>query len=358
MIAARKTLLATAAFAVTALTADLGSAHERDQVVASIKPVHSLVAGVMEGVGEPHLIVKGAGSPHAFSLKPSDAEALEHATAVFWIGEDLETFLSAPLQTLAHDAKTVELAKAAGIELLEVREGGTWDAHDHGEHDHGHADDHSDHGHGHAEEAKGHDHGHDHAEHDHGDHDHSGHGHGHDEHEGHAFDAHLWLDPENAEAMLTVIATALSAKDPANAETYKQNAEAMIARVETLEGEIEAILAPVKDKPFIVFHDAYQYLENRFGLNAVGSITVGPEVQPGAARIAELRDKIKELDAICVFSEPQFEPRLVATVIEGTGARTGVLDPLGADLADGPDLYFEMMRANAKALADCLGGTS
>ena len=327
MIAARKTLLATAAFAVTALTADLGSAHERDQVVASIKPVHSLVAGVMEGVGEPHLIVKGAGSPHAFSLKPSDAEALEHATAVFWIGEDLETFLSAPLQTLAHDAKTVELAKAAGIELLEVREGGTWDAHDH-------------------------------AEHDHGDHDHSGHGHGHDEHEGHAFDAHLWLDPENAEAMLTVIATALSAKDPANAETYKQNAEAMIARVETLEGEIEAILAPVKDKPFIVFHDAYQYLENRFGLNAVGSITVGPEVQPGAARIAELRDKIKELDAVCVFSEPQFEPRLVATVIEGTGARTGVLDPLGADLADGPDLYFEMMRANAKALADCLGGTS
>ena len=158
--------------------------------------------------------------------------------------------------------------------------------------------------------------------------------------------------------MLTAIATALSAKDPANAETYKQNAEAMIVRVEALEDELASMLEPVKDKPFVVFHDAYQYLENHFGLNAVGSITVSPEVQPGAARIAELRDKIKELDAVCVFSEPQFEPRLVATVIEGTGARTGVLDPLGADLADGPDLYFEMMRANAKALADCLGGTS
>ena len=158
--------------------------------------------------------------------------------------------------------------------------------------------------------------------------------------------------------MLKAIAATLSEADPANAETYGKNAEAMIARVEALEDELETMLEPVKDKPFIVFHDAYQYFENHFGLNAAGSITISPEVQPGAARVAELRNKVRELDAVCVFSEPQFEPRLVATVTEGTDARTGVLDPLGANLADGPDLYFEMMRANAKALADCLTGTS
>lgn len=348
------------------------SAHGDGGVVASIKPIHSLAAGVMAGVGEPTLLLKGGASPHTYSLKPSDAAALEDAEVVFWVGEKLEAFLADRIDTLAHHAAIVGLMDADGLVLLDVREGGTWEGHDHdhGDHgDHGHDeaahddhDDHDDHGHDdHAHDDHGHDdHGHDdhgHEEHAHDDHGHGDRGHD-DPHHGDAADAHLWLDPDNAIAMVGVMVDALSEADADNAAAYKANGEAVIARLEALDGELRDMLEPVSDKPFIVFHDAYQYLEAHYGLNGVGSITISPEVQPGAARIVEIRDKIGELGAVCVFSEPQFEPRLVATVTEGSDARTGVLDPLGADLTDGPDLYFDLMRANAKALADCLGGTS
>lgn len=299
-----------------------GTAFAVPNVVASTKPVHSLVAAVMAGVGEPGLIVKGSASPHTYSLRPSDAAALENADIVFWTGHGMELFLADALDTLSTKAETVELADADGITLLPVREGGAFEHHSHGDE--------------HAEE------GHEHEEHDHA----------HEEGEG---DMHFWLDPENAKLMVTDIAKVLSAADPDNAAKYNANAETEIAALGALESEIKASLVGVKEKPFIVFHDAYQYFEKRFGLDVAGSITVSPEVMPGAARVDQLRTKVQELGATCVFAEPNFEPTIVKTIIEGTNAKAGVLDPEGSALTEGPDLYANLLRGLASGLVDCLG---
>ena len=333
-------------------------------VVATIRPLHSLVAGVTEGVTEPYLIVPGGGSPHTYSLRPSDAAALEQAQVIFWIGEDLETFLTEPLETLGEGAAVVTLADAPGVTRLDFREGGPFAPHRHaGDEDHAHADHDHDHDHDHGEHSHaehGHDH-HDHADHDHdhGEHNHSEHGHdhhshGHHDHHHGAIDMHMWLDPANARAWTAAIADALIAADPANAAAYAANADALAARLDDLTAELDAGLAPVRDRPFVVFHDAYQYLENRFGLTVAGSITVGPDIQPGADRVAEIQRRVRDLGVACIFSEPQFAPRFIDVIAEGTEVGTGVLDPLGTDLEDGPDLYFELMRRNAEALVDCL----
>ncbi|MGP1257121.1 MAG: zinc ABC transporter substrate-binding protein [Kiloniellales bacterium] len=325
-------------------------------VVTSIKPVHSLVAAVMEGVGTPHLIIEGGGSPHTYSLRPSDARALEQAEAVFWIGPDMETFLVRTIDELAPQAQHVALQEVEDLIRLEFREGGPFEAHVHGDHEH---HDHDRAGHDHAashshdhSESDGHDHSHDHDHAHENDHQHEhGHGHAH----GHsAFDGHYWLDPVNAQHFVRRIAEVLIDVDPDHAETYRQNAAATDRRLSELTEEMATMLSPVADRPFIVFHDAYQYLEARFDLNTVGSITISPEVAPGAGRIAEIRNRIDELEAVCIFAEPQFEPRLVNLLVEETTARSGVLDPLGSDLSDGPALYFDLMRRNAEALRNCL----
>ncbi len=324
----------------SALATVFAAAHANaaEGVVASVKPVHSLVAAVMQGIGEPQLLVKGAGSPHTYTMRPSEAGTLEEAKVVFWVGPGLETFLEKPLESLAGDAMTVELSEVPGLTLLEPREGGAFEAHAHDE-----DDDHEEHA----------------AEEDH----HEEHGEMHDEegeeHEDHAHeeaDMHLWLDPENARAMVRRIADALSQADPDNKTAYEENVAALDARFDTLIAETNEKLAAVRGKPFVVFHDAYQYFERRFDIPATGSITVNPDVQPGARRIGEIHDKIAELDAACVFSEPQFEPKVVQVVAEGTGARSGVLDPLGADIEDGPELYFTLIDNMTTALADCLSG--
>lgn len=324
-----------------------------DSVVASIKPVHSLVAGVMGDTGTPHLLVRGAGSPHTYALRPSDAAALESASIVFWVGPEMETFLDSAIDTLGSGAEVVELGEAHDLIKLRFREGGAFEAQDHGDDDHeaghdDHAHDHNDHAH----EEAGHDHEkkeavHDHDDHHHGDEAHAGHHHG-------EFDMHIWLDPQNAAALVHEIAEALSGADPENAAAYEANAAALRSRLGELTTEIAAELEPVKDKPFVVFHDAYQYFEARFGLKAAGSITVNPDVMPGVERMREIQARVRELGATCVFSEPQFEPKLVTVATEGTGAGSGVLDPLGAALEDGPELYFELLRGMASSLRDCL----
>ena len=436
-------------------------------VVASVKPLHSLVSGVMEGVQKPDLIVKGAASPHTYSLKPSQAKQLEEADLVFWMGHELESFLERPLEAIATKAKVVELIDSQGLKRLDMREGGAFD--DHGHDDHGQGE--------HSEE------GHD---------DHAGEGHafewagifklsaedytwtfakvdgdyadpmmkmvflrtssggeegieeqeevaerlikqqssvrrnhdgrlipdeenayqlvfdanrnvtkmrinikkegyyafftehmpfefeagehflknvsgkdieptaqepeaGHHDHHGHSgFDVHVWLDPENAKVLVQEIKEALVELDPSNAGKYEANAKDLMLKLDRLISEISVKLASSKGKGFVVFHDAYQYFEERFGMTAVGSITVSPEVVPGASRIRELKDKIVELNAHCVFSEPQFQPKIVFTVAEGTQANTGVLDPLGASIADGPELYFTLVRDMANSLQECL----
>lgn len=307
-----------------------GAAVASPRVVASTKPVHSLVSAVMGDVGTPALIVKGAASPHTYALRPSDAAALESADIVFWTGHGMELFLADALESLSGDATVVELAEADGIVLLPVREGGAFEAHSHGDEDH---DD-------------GHDgHDHDQEDHDQEDHDHA-HGKG---------DMHFWLDPQNAKLMVTAIATTLSDADPENAAAYGANAEAELARLDALQTELQATLAPVAGKPFVVFHDAYQYFENRFGLEIAGTVTVSPDVMPGAARIDELRAKVAELGATCIFAEPNFAPAIVNTIVEGTDAKAGTLDPEGAALTEGPDLYPQLLRSLASSLVECLG---
>ncbi|WP_312362308.1 zinc ABC transporter substrate-binding protein ZnuA [Ensifer sp.] len=319
-------------------------------VVASIKPVHSLVASIMQGVGEPALIVEGAASPHTYNMKPSNAAALQAAKVVFWVGPGLEAFLDKPLDALSGGAKVVELSEAPGLDKLKFREGGAFEAHDHAHE--GEA--------GHGEE--GHEHTEGEAEHDHAaapeaaaahDHAHEGHDHDHD-----GFDMHLWLDPRNAKAMAAEIEKTLAAADPDNAAAYKANLDTLNQRLDALDKSLLETVAPVKDKPFIVFHDAYQYFEHRYQVRVAGSITVSPEVLPGAERLSQIHAKIKELGATCVFAEPQFEPKLINVVIEGTPAKSGTLDPEAATLDAGPDLYFQLMEGIGTSLKTCLGSAS
>jgi zinc transport system substrate-binding protein len=319
---------------------------EAPNVVVSIKPVHSLVASIMQGVGEPSLIVEGGASPHTYTMKPSNAAALQAAKVVFWVGPGLEAFLDKPLDTLGTGAQVVELGEAPGLAKLKFREGGAFEGHDHGEEGHGEEaghEGHEDHGDAHAGEAEGAEHADKHDDHDHA--------------EG-EFDMHMWLDPMNAKAMATEIEKTLAAADPANAAAYKANLEKFNARIDALDKSLAETVAAVKDKPFVVFHDAYQYFENRYQVRVAGSITVSPEVLPGAERLSEIRAKIKELGATCVFAEPQFEPKLVSVVIEGTPAKSGTLDPEAGTVEAGPDLYFQMMENIGASLKECLSSAS
>lgn len=310
--------------ASVAIAAAASGATAAPDVVVSIKPIHSLVAAIMRGVGEPQLIVEGAASPHTYNLRPSNARKLEKADVVFWVGPGLEAFLEKPLEALASKATVVELEDAKGLEKLPFREGGPFEAHDHGEE--GHED--------HADGEAAHDHGHDH-------------GHG-------AYDTHLWLDPANAKAMAQTIETALIAADAGNAATYQANTKKLIDDLDALDTELAETVKPIKDKPFIVFHDAYQYFEHRYGVKTAGSITVSPETLPGADRVKQMQEKVRQLGATCVFAEPQFEPKLISVITEGTAARSATLDPEAATLEPGPDLYFKLMRGIAGSLKDCL----
>jgi zinc transport system substrate-binding protein len=285
-----------------------GPALGAPKVVASIKPLHSLVAMVMAGVGEPRLLVRGAASPHAYALRPSDAAALQAADIVFWTGHGMEVFLEDSLDTLAPRAAHIDMSATPGLTLLPLREGGTFEAH---------AD----------EGADAH----------------------HDER-----DMHFFLDPENARAMLTEIASALSAADPANAATYLGNAAEADKTLAALESTLAQQLRPLAGRPFVVFHDAYQYFEARFGLSAVGSITVSADLAPGAERVSDIRTALKTLNAACVFAEPQFDAARVAVFLEGTSARAGTLDPEGAALNEGPGLYPALVQALADGLTTCL----
>jgi len=315
--------LSLSALALGGLLTMTAPAISAPKVVTSIKPVHSLVLGVMQGVGEPTLLIKSGGSPHSYSLRPSEARALQEADLVFWVGERIETFLEKPLDTLAEGARVITLSDAEGVALLEYREDEGWEAHDHSDH---------------AETEHGDD---GHAEAEHGDH-----------------NMHVWLDPHNAEAIVRAAVAALQKADAANGARYAENGKAVIARIAAMDADIQARLAPVKDVPYLVFHDAYQYFEAHYGTRAVGSITLSPERAPGAKRIAALRDRIVDSGAACVFSEPQFEPALVATLVEGTVAKTSVLDPLGVDLPAGPEAYFLLMESLADSLVTCLKPTT
>lgn len=318
------------------------------RVAVDIAPVHSLVARVMQGVGAPSLIVAPGASPHEYSLRPSEAAALQAADLVFWIGPELTPWLETAIETLAGGAAVTAMLEVDGTTELPFREGAQFEAHAHEGHDHddhAHGDDPEDHGHeGHAAPAAHDDHGHEaHAETG----GHAGHDHG-------AHDPHAWLSPENGAVWLNAIAAQLSAADPDNAGAYFANAAAGRDELAALSAEINGILEPVRGRNFIVFHDAYQYFEAAFDVPASGAISLSDAARPSPARIAEIQARVASESISCVLSEPQFDPGLVATVMDGTEARSGVLDPLGSDQEPGPALYGNVLRNLATALADCL----
>ena len=314
------------------------------KVVASIKPIHSLISYVMDGVGTPGLLVDGSSSPHTFQLKPSHATMLQEADIVFWIGEDLESFLETPLESIAKDAKQVTLMESEDIEMLKFREKNVFDDHD----DHGDEhDDHDEHGDEHDEHEEHEEHGDEHDEHED---EHDEHAH-HDGHNHGEFDIHFWLDPEIAKTIVQIAAKEISEIDPANASKYEANAAKALNELDQLINDTRGKIN--KDATYVVFHDAFQYFEQRFGIEVIGALTVNPEILPGAKQLAEIREVIEHEAVNCLFSEPQFNPTIAETIASDTGVKAAVLDPLGAELEPGKDLYFDLISDMASSFESC-----
>ncbi len=309
------------------------------KVVTSIKPIHSLASYLMDGVAKPDLIVDGYASPHGFALKPTHAKMLQEADLIFWVGEDLENFLEKPLKSIAKKAEKIELMEIKGLTKLKFRERNIFE-----EHDHGHKEgDHDDH----AKKEDDHDeHGHDdeHKEDGHDEHGHEGHAHG--EH-----DPHIWLDPMNAKVILSEMAEHLIENDQKNEAKYKANLKKAHKDLDNLTKKVKSELN--KDFKSIVFHDAYQYFEKRFGINILGAFTVNTDVMPGAEQLAEIREVIEHDKVSCIFSEPQFNPDIIKAVAKDTNVATGVIDPLGATLDPGKDLYFDLIGNMSKSFKGC-----
>jgi len=333
---------------ITSVNADV-------KVVASIKPIHSLASYLMDGVGKPDLIVDGYASPHGFAMKPSHAKMLQEADLIFWVGEDLEAFLEKPLKSIAKKAEKIELMATKNLNVLKFRERNIFDEHDHDDHgqdDHAKKkDDHDDHDHDKkAKKDDDHDHDHDHDSHakkedGHDDHDdHDGHHHG-------EFDTHIWLDPINAKAILNEMVEHLIENDAANASIYRKNLDKALNELDKLTMNVMTDLN--KSTASIVFHDAYQYFEERFNVNVLGAFTVNTDVMPGAEQLKEIREIIEHDNVSCVFSEPQFNPDIINAVAKDMNIKTGVLDPLGATLNPGKGLYFDLIKNMSSSFKGC-----
>jgi len=364
-------------FSILSILTFFTPANAEIKVVASIKPIHSLASYLMDGIAKPDLIVDGYASPHGFAMKPSHAKMLQNADLIFWVGEDLESFLEKPLSSIAKKAEKIELMETKGLQVLKFRERNIFDEHDHDDHghdDHGKKEDnHDDHGHDdHGKKEDDHDHDDhgkkedDHDHDDHGkkedDHDHDDHGkkeddhddHGHDDHDGHAhgeFDPHIWLDPINAKAMLNEMAEHLIENDPKNEAKYKSNLAKALQEIDKLTIDVMTDLSSSVSS--IVFHDAYQYFEERFNVKVLGAFTVNTDVMPGAEQLAEIREIIEHDKVACVFSEPQFNPDIINAVAKDMKIKTGVLDPLGATLDPGKDLYVNLIRNMSASFKGC-----
>lgn len=306
------------------------------RVAVDIAPLHSIAAQVMEGVGQPDLLIQPEASPHSYSLRPSEAEALAEADVVFWISKDLTPWLESPLETLAGSATQVEMLELSVTEKHEFREGATFEGHDHGpgheEGEHGEADEHHDDDEKHHNEGKEGHHGAHHGEHD----------------------PHAWLDPINAKRWANEMASVLAKTDAANAEVYQNNARAFGESINEMTGSLNRRASELGSIQFVVFHDAYQYFERRFGLEAAGAISLSDASDPSPARIREIQTLVSELGVTCAFTEPQYNSDLVTTVFEGSEVRTtGVMDPLGVSIEVGPGLYSELLNGLMASLEQC-----
>jgi len=310
------TPLSVLALAISLLLMGTPQGQAELRVVVASKPAHSLAAAVLDGVAMPALLVDGPASPHSYAMRPSDARKINRADVFIRISETLEPFTAKIVRALPPSVAVVTLEEAPGLKLLPRRTGG-------------------------ASEPAGHTHG--------GDHGHDGEPPGH-------IDPHIWLDPDNAKAMVTIIAEVLAAREPDQSQRIRANADAVRRKLDDLARDLERELRPVAGKPFIVYHDAYQYLERRYGLRTAGSVTVDPDRPPSGRRLQDLRGRIRSAGVSCVFAEPHLQGRVAGALIEGTGTRLGILGPEGTMLPPGPDLYFELMRRLAQGLRACLSG--
>ena len=361
---------------------------ETKGVITTIQPINSLVSAVIGNTGKTISLIPAEISPHEFKLKPSDAKKMQEGNVIFYISKHLESDVVKVFDNLPKNIKIVDLLEETGIEHLSIRDNEAWERHDH---HHGH-DDHDDHDkhskkhddHDHDKHAKKHDdhddhdkHGkkhddHDHDKHakkhdDHDDHDkhgkkHDAHDHAkhakkHDDHDDHQTkdDVHIWLSPDNAIKIINKANKVLSLYYPQNAKIYDENSKIMIDKIKKLKTELDKELTPIKDKHYVVFHDAYQYFEKAFGLNAVGSVALEGDIASSPKQVSYIKEKIVKLKASCVFQEPQFDSKLVKIVVEGTNAQIGTLDPLGVGIKDEKDFYLQLLRNMAKSLKECLG---
>jgi zinc transport system substrate-binding protein len=267
------------------------------RLVASIKPIHSLLSALSEGVAKPELLIKGQASPHGFSLRPSEARLIAEADLLFWVGPSLESFLKKPVASLGAK-RAIALQNLSGMKLREGEHG-----------DHGHE---------------------------------------------HEIDGHLWLDIANMRIFLREAAKLIGERRPAATERITANLKNLETKLNNLDEELRTVIAPLKGKPYIVFHDAYGYFEASYGLKSVGVVSVNPESKPSAKKLSDLKRLIGTSGAVCVFREPQFDAAFALTLIARTKAKIGTLDPLGADLPDGPELYFQLLRKLAAGFAECL----
>jgi zinc transport system substrate-binding protein len=333
----------TLAFASTPALAEVPA------VVTDIPPVHALVSQVMGELGQPVLLLERGADEHDFQLRPSQAASVADADLVVWIGPELTPWLDSAIVSRPEGGSSLALLSAEGTMTRAYA-------------DEADGDEHAEEGHDQAEEAKdhaeaGHDdraeEGHDDSEAGHDDH--SAEGHDDNAHDG--ADPHVWLDPGNGRTWLGLIAAELSRLDPDNAAIYAANAAAAAQGIDALDAEIVTILAPVRDKPVVTFHDAYGYFGDHFGLTFAGSIALGDASSPGAQRLKELRETMEAGDVLCIFPEAQHDTALITQMAEGTGARIGgVLDPVGSTLEPGPGAYAALLKGMATAFADCVAG--
>jgi zinc transport system substrate-binding protein len=313
-------------------------ASETKGVVTTIQPINSLVSAVIGNTGKTISLIPAEVSPHEYKLKPSDTKKLQNANIIFFVSDHLESSVTKVFENLPKNIKIINLMEDAGIKHLAIRDNEAWERHDH-HHGHGDHDDHDKH-------AKKND-----------DHDHDKHVKKHDDHDDHEKedDVHIWLSPDNAVKIIKKINKELSLYFPENAETYDKNANQMIKEINQLKVELKKELSGIKDKPYIVFHDAYQYFETSFGLNAAGSVALEGDIASSPKQLSIIKDKIVKLKASCVFQEPQFDSKLVKIVVEGTNAQIGTLDPLGINIKSGENFYLQLLKNMAKSLKDCLG---
>ena len=366
-------------------------AAETKGVVTTIQPINSLVSAVIGNTGKTISLIPAEISPHEYKLKPSDAKKMQEANIIFFVSNHLESGVTKVFKNLPKNIKIIDLLEETGIEHLAIRDNEAWERHDHHGHEgHDDHDDHDKHGkkhddhddhdkhskkhddHDHDKHAKKHDdhddhdkHGKKHDDHDdhdkhgkkHDDHDHDKHAKKHDDHDDHQSkdDVHIWLSPDNAIKIVKKVNQELSLLFPDNASQYKENSNNIINKIRDLKSELTKDLAPIKDKPYVVFHDAYQYFEKAFGLNAVGSVALEGDIASSPKQISFIKDKIKKLNASCVFQEPQFDSKLVKIVVEGTNAQIGTLDPLGVNISGKENFYIQLLKNMAKSLKECLG---